>query len=149
MTAQEAIKDLQEYAEYSWGDLNETFKMAIEALENLNKLKEYETLEEQGLLLHLPCKLGTPVYLATTMRDCTWNKINDLLKVKDYFTPCDKDEDTPAPLICSQSECPYWQQVPYVHPLHFTVDMRDEINKTIFFSPEAAWNHINRCSSHD
>lgn len=28
-----------------------------------NKLKEYEDLEEQGLLLKLPCKVGDTVYL--------------------------------------------------------------------------------------
>ena len=28
-----------------------------------NKLREYEDLEEQGLLLRLPCKVGSTVYL--------------------------------------------------------------------------------------
>lgn len=32
MKVQEAIKDLREYADSSWGGLNETFNMAIEAL---------------------------------------------------------------------------------------------------------------------
>ena len=31
--------------------------------EYLKKLKEYKDLEEQGLLLRLPCKVGDPVYL--------------------------------------------------------------------------------------
>lgn len=30
--------------------------------EALNKLAHYEDLEEQGLLLKLPCKVGTPIY---------------------------------------------------------------------------------------
>lgn len=32
-----------------------------------DKLKEYEDLEEQGLLLRLPCKIGDTVYTA-----CAW-----------------------------------------------------------------------------
>ena len=33
------------------------------------KLKEYEDLEEQGLLLRLPCKIGTKVYNITWWDD--------------------------------------------------------------------------------
>ena len=33
------------------------------------KLKEYEELEEQGLLLRLPCKIGTKVYNITWWDD--------------------------------------------------------------------------------
>lgn len=32
MTREEAIKELQSYAEHSWGDLNDAFEMAISAL---------------------------------------------------------------------------------------------------------------------
>ena len=32
MTREEAIKELQSYAEHSWRDLNDAFKMAISAL---------------------------------------------------------------------------------------------------------------------
>ena len=31
----------------------------------INKLAEYEDAEEQGLLLRLPCKVGTPAYIIT------------------------------------------------------------------------------------
>ena len=41
--------------------------MTLEALEesilrDLKKLREYQTLEEQGLLLRLPCKVGDTAY---------------------------------------------------------------------------------------
>lgn len=37
----------------------EAYNMAIEALE---KIEEYKNLEEQGLLLRLPCKVGDMIY---------------------------------------------------------------------------------------
>ena len=53
--------------------------------EVINKLAEYEDLEEQGLLLKLPCAIGTTVYAVVrecegdsfecyhTCDTCTWN----------------------------------------------------------------------------
>lgn len=35
----------------------------------LNKLGEFEDLEEQGLLLKLPCKVGSAVYVIATCKD--------------------------------------------------------------------------------
>ena len=37
--------------------------------EAINKLAEYENLEEQGLLLRLPCKVGTKVYAINRIID--------------------------------------------------------------------------------
>ena len=42
----------------------------------LEKLAEYEDLEEQGLLLLLPCKLGTTVYNTTW-----WDNVTEKVKV--------------------------------------------------------------------
>ena len=42
----------------------------------LEKLAEYEDLEEQGLLLRLPCKVGTTVYNTTW-----WDDIQEKVKV--------------------------------------------------------------------
>lgn len=42
--------------------------------ECLLKLKEYEDLEEQGLLLKLPCKVGTTVY--SIAEDCGGDTLN-------------------------------------------------------------------------
>ena len=52
MNREEAIKELQSYAEHSWGDLNDAFEMAISALRqqetvtNRNGLNEPLTLDE-------------------------------------------------------------------------------------------------------
>ena len=40
----------------------------------IQKLAEYEDLEEQGLLLRLPCPIGTTVY-NTTWWDCVQEKV--------------------------------------------------------------------------
>lgn len=41
------------------------------ALETLDRLKQYEDAEEQGLLLRLPCKVGDKVYvIAEEWEDC-------------------------------------------------------------------------------
>lgn len=44
--------------------------------EAINKLAEYENLEEQGLLLRLPCPIGTTVYNTTW-----WDDITETVKV--------------------------------------------------------------------
>ena len=36
---------------------------AVGCMNGVDKLGEYEDLEEQGLLLRLPCKVGTTVYI--------------------------------------------------------------------------------------
>ena len=42
----------------------------VELLQEVsNKLDEYENLEEQGLLLRLPCKVGTKVYAINPIID--------------------------------------------------------------------------------
>ena len=63
MTREKAIKELQFYAEHSWGDLNDVFEMAISALRQqehfreVTKKVEPPTLEE---LREMPCE---PVYI--------------------------------------------------------------------------------------
>lgn len=42
--------------------LNLDFEQMNKVTDALNKLAEYEDAEEQGLLLRLPCKVGTKVY---------------------------------------------------------------------------------------
>jgi hypothetical protein len=46
MTVEEAIEDLKSYAENSWGILNETFKMAINALEEIQQYRAIGTVSE-------------------------------------------------------------------------------------------------------
>jgi hypothetical protein len=44
----------------------------------MEKLATYEDLEEQGLLIKLPCKVGTPVYEICT--DAGWHRVDELIK---------------------------------------------------------------------
>lgn len=46
MTVEEAIEDLKSYAENSWGILNETFKTAINALEEIQQYRAIGTVSE-------------------------------------------------------------------------------------------------------
>ena len=61
MTAEEAIRSLRFLLSYEEmpNHPREVFETAIEALE---KVEEYKDLEEQGLLLRLPCKVGDTLY---------------------------------------------------------------------------------------
>lgn len=42
----------------------------------LEKLAEYEDLEEQGLLVRLPVSIGTKVYMIASMFDCVYDYDN-------------------------------------------------------------------------
>ena len=39
----------------------------------VNRLAKFEDLEEQGLLVRLPCKVGTKVYAISSFLDCIYN----------------------------------------------------------------------------
>lgn len=56
------------YIEYSDENYNGSIDNRTMLEKCLSKLAEYEDLEEQGLLLRLPCKVGTPVYMVA--EDC-------------------------------------------------------------------------------
>ena len=61
MTESEAIEDLKSYAENSWGILNETFKTAIKALEEIQQYRaigtvsEFRELKEKATAKFSPC----------------------------------------------------------------------------------------------
>ena len=60
MTREEAIKELQSYAEHSWGDLNDAFKMAISALRHQGQERNAPlTLDD----LREAAETGDPVWL--------------------------------------------------------------------------------------
>ena len=79
-----------------------------------NKAKEYEDLEEQGLLLRLPCKVGTSVYMVE--QDCGGDTLD-----------------------CMRGDCegcPYLYS--FVEENKFEVYMCDEIGKTVFLAKAEA-----------
>lgn len=54
----------------------------------LDKLAEYEDLEEQGLLIKLPCKVGDDVYLIHNICNGKWTKIEKVkfgISLYNYF----------------------------------------------------------------
>lgn len=64
MNIDEAIKDFKDDAENNRADLDLEFAKKNEQVAKLlTKLKEYENLEEQGMLIKLPCKVGDTVYV--------------------------------------------------------------------------------------
>ena len=86
----------------------------------LEELKQYKELEEQGLLLRLPCKVGTLVY--TIAHDCG----GDTLDCR-----CMDCED-----------CRYLYT--FVEENAFDTYMCDEIGKSIFLTKEEAEQALER-----
>lgn len=80
----------------------------------LEELKEYEDAEEQGLLLWLPCKVGTPVYMIA--QDCG----GDTLDCR--YRDCEG--------------CSYLYS--FVEENAFDTYMVDDIGKTVFLTKEEA-----------
>lgn len=76
--------------------------------EAIQRLAEYEDMEEQGLLVRLPCKEGTWVY-----KVCMISVRDD-----DYAMT--------------------WHQEMGVREVRFQASMRDQFGKTVFTSREAA-----------
>ena len=97
-----------------------TFKGKVEDCENnyfisvQEKLREYEDLDEQGLLLRLPCRVGTSVYMVA--QDC--------------------GGDT---LYCIRGDCkgcPYLYS--FVEENKFEAYMLEDIGKTAFLTKAEA-----------
>ena len=87
------------------------------------RLKEYEDLEEQGLLLRLPCKLGTSVYMVA--QDCGGDTLD-----------------------CMRGDCegcPYLYS--FVEENTFEVYLCDEVGKTVFLTQEEAEQKLKKMES--
>ena len=63
------------------------------ALEKLMKCKEYEELEEQGLLLQLPCKVEDTVYIISRNNEIIPLNVHGIDIRKDNFTILAKNEE--------------------------------------------------------
>ena len=86
----------------------------------LRKLAEYEDLEEQGLLLKLPCKIGTTVYDIRW-----WDNITKKVKV---------DGETYYKTVCKHK----------VSKSKFSLHDYDDIGKEVFLTKEEAEKAIER-----
>lgn len=84
----------------------------------LNKLGEYEDLEEKGLLVQLPCAVGDTIY-------------------KLWYTECHIGETYPDSYSCSgcEDECDMKREISeFVVPsIQWIVKTMDNFNKTVYF----------------
>ena len=88
-----------------------------------DKLAEYEDLEEQGLLLRLPCKIGTSVYMVA--QDCGGDTLD-----------------------CMRGDCegcPYLYS--FVEENKFEAYMCDDIGKTVFITQAEAEQKLKEMES--
>ena len=95
----------------------------------LNRLAEYEDLEEQGLLLRLPCKVGSTLYQPISNRQINEYKAIDL--------------------CFDITRNKFMYEVAYQIGLEWyktTCDF-DRINKTVFLTKEEAEQKLNEMES--
>lgn len=84
------------------------------ALDKIRKAKHYEDLEEKGLLVELPCKVGDTIYLIS--EDCGGDTI-----------------------FCRYQDCTSCIDIHrYVEGNSFELYMFDEIGKTVFLTKSEA-----------
>ena len=89
----------------------------------IEKLADYEDLEEQGLLMKLPVPLGTTVYTLSTIFDC----IHDYDCKSDQKWKC--KEDIP---------CEYEKRSYHIKETEFGFVMAHSIGETVFLTREEA-----------
>lgn len=91
--------------------------------EEANKWQEYKDLEEQGLLVRLPCKVGDTVYTVSYRYECTRNydcKVFQKWKCEDNI-PCE-----------------YEKKEYFVKKSQFCLTMLNSLGKTVFLTREEA-----------
>ena len=101
----------------------------------IDKLYEYEDLEEQGLLLKLPCPLGTEVYKVREVYYCDFN-YDDEVCTRYCKYKCEEG------LYCEHQIIKYG-----ISKVLFTINMYNEFNKTIFLTKEEAEKALVRLES--
>ena len=95
-------------------------------------LAEYEDLEEQGLLLKLPCKVGTTVYVIYTIYECDNDYMDCIMEFPDRYQ-CERG-----------FKCEYEHEKLVVRPESFDFKMLDNFNKTVFLTKEEAEKALKR-----
>ena len=106
------------------------------ALEKLVKCKEYEELEEQGLLLRLPCKAGDMVYLICS-------RYSECSKYKERLDEYNCQG-------CEEDECDSHKEY-YIHINHsvsigWIVRNLNDFGKTVFLTQAEAEQKLNEMS---
>ena len=90
----------------------------------VNRLAKFEDLEEQGLLVRLPCKVGTKVYAISSFLDCIYN-----------YEHCKATQKWK----CEENiQCEYEKRLYYVKEIKFCLTLKSTIGKTVFLTREEA-----------
>lgn len=147
MTLDEAIQHSKEVAkkerdkllkvgdEYICSECGKEHEQLVEWLE---ELKGYKGLEERGLLLKLPCKIGDYMYdINLNFNVITPIRIEDVIIYKryNYFRPQDNE-------YSFQYNCCSFDAHGDVYEEYEISE--DDINKTVFLTKEAAENELKR-----
>jgi hypothetical protein len=93
-----------------------------------DKLCDYEDLEEQGLLLKLPCKVGDTVYMIQRR----YTKCSKHQEYRDEYN-CQGCEE----LVCD-SHIEHYIQPLNSAPIDWIVKMDNQFGKTVFLTKEEA-----------
>ena len=88
-----------------------------------DKLAKYEDLEEQGLLLRLPCKVGDTVYTTSSYFDCDEDECVNI-----DFCVCEEDGGT----------CEHLAKKYFVKETNFQIQMLAVFGKTVFLTKAEA-----------
>lgn len=108
----------------------DTFKEFCHDKKVYDKLREYEDLEEEGLLLKLPCKIGTKVYQIRTAYRCEY----------DYI---DCPNDFPDNYKCDRNlSCEHESKIFYAKKVNFEYEMLKEFGEKVFLTEEECKNKI-------
>ena len=120
-------------------DLNIDKDILINQVQEINRLndifREYKELEEQGLLLKLPCKIGDTVYVIDTIYECDNDYMDCIMEFPDVYQ-CERG-----------FVCEYEHEKLVVRPKSFDFKMLDNFNKTVFLTKEEAEQELKRLES--
>jgi hypothetical protein len=130
------IKEEEKIISEKLFNLNIDKDILINQVQEINRLndilREYEELEEKGLLLKLPCKVGTTVYAIATIYECK----------HDYL---DCPMDFPDVYQCERNcKCEYEYKKLVVRPIIFKFEMLKDFNKKVFLTKEEAEQELKR-----
>lgn len=94
----------------------------------VDKLAEYEDLEEEGLLLKLPCTVGDTVYIIRETQMCCYGKT------------CDKDISCKECIMLNTHE---------IHETKFDLSYFYEFGKSVFLTKEEAEQALKKMESEE
>jgi len=129
MNIDEAIKDFKDDAENNRADLDLEFAKKNEQVAKwLTKLKEYENLEEQGMLIKLPCKVGDILWTNHRMQGWYFRSKDAPYRVQVAFIGLNDSEEMGGGLfnVCYENHG-------YMMQFNFS-----DIGKTVFLIREEA-----------